>query len=398
MRTTKKIIKLENIWHRNTNCIAMVFPYDTQLQTVVRSIPGAKFSRTHTCWYVAASAGIVGQIILAFKDKAWVDKSALKSELTSKANTTETLKPNLAVTRILRRKSIDENLNPDHVQALRMMEQKLKLKGYSSSTQRTYRQHYSEFAQFYNDIHPTDISELDIQNYLLFLVEQKKLSTSAQNQAINSIKFFYEKVLKQERKVYAIERPMKEFRLPEVLSQEEIMRIAEAPSNLKHKLILLLIYSSGLRRSELLKLRIGDVNTDRLVLFVRGGKGKKDRQVILAKSLVPLLKQYLEEYQPKFWFFEGMKGVQYSATSLQQIFKAAAKKAGIKKQVRLHMLRHSFATHLIENGTPTRYVQELLGHGSSKTTEIYTHVTRYGYEQLKSPLDHMVEQKHIRGD
>jgi integrase/recombinase XerD len=280
---------------------------------------------------------------------------------------------------------------------LRMMEQKLILKGYSPTTLKTYTQQFSEFLFFYNDIHPTDITELDVHNYLLYLVEKKKLSRSTQNQAINSIKYFYEKVMKQPRKVYYIERPLKEHKLPQILSQLEVMAIFEAPKNLKHKVMLMLIYASGLRRSELLNLRIGDIDLNRCVVFIRGGKGRKDRQSIMAQSLRPLLEKYMAEFNPKFWLFEGQTGEQYSATSLQQVLKQAVRKANIKKQVRLHMLRHSFATHLLEGGTSTRYIQELLGHESSKTTEIYTHVTRFGFENLTSPLDQIVASKQLRG-
>lgn len=396
----KKTVKLKWLKHRGMKCIAIYFTYDNELKEAIKTIPEARFSATNKCWYVPVAQGMVKNIFKALAGKAWVDKTALD---VAKENTSaksiipsNNIKPDKQRTE--RRKSIEDDLSDYHLQALRMMEQKLKLKNYSSSTLKTYRQQFSEFLHFYHDMYPADISDLDIQNYLLFIVEQKKLSRSAQNTAINAIKFFYEKVLKQERKVYYLERPMKEFRLPDVLSQEEIMRIAEAANNLKHRLMLLIIYASGLRRSELLNLKVGDINTDREVLIIKGGKGRKDRQVMLAKSLIPLIIKYMEDYQPKFWLFEGVNHEQYSATSLQVVFKRAAKKAGIKKQVRLHMLRHSFATHMIENGIATRYVQELLGHGSPKTTEIYTHVSRYGMEKIKSPLDEMVEKKQLRGD
>lgn len=196
--------------------------------------------------------------------------------------------------------------------------------------------------------------------------------------------------------MYYLERPIKDKKLPEVLSQEEVMLIFEALDNLKHKVMLMLIYSAGLRRSELLNLRIGDVDFHRNIVFIRGGKGHKDRQSVLSQNLVPLLQQYLKEYSPGFWLFEGHQGERYSASSLQQVLKQATKKAGIRKFVRLHMLRHSFATHLLEAGTSTRYIQVLLGHESPQTTEIYAHVSRFALDRIQSPLDQMITKKQIK--
>jgi len=248
---------------------------------------------------------------------------------------------------------------------------------------------------FYPDVHPVDLSDTEIRNYMLFLVEKKKLSASTQNQSINAIKFFYEKVLLQDRKVYYLERPMKEKRLPEVLSQEDVLAIFDALDNVKHRAMLMLIYSAGLRRSELLNLRIGDVDFHRRLIFIRAAKGHKDRQSVLAQNLIPVMQRYLEKYTPGFWVFEGLSGERYSATSLQSVLKRAARKAGVKKAVRLHMLRHSFATHLLEAGTSTRYIQVLLGHESPKTTEIYAHVSRFALNNIQSPLDQIGGKRQL---
>lgn len=410
MAKLSKSVKVEKLYHRGQFHLAIRFPIDAQLKECVKSIPDSKFSITHKCWYIPSVKGALGNIFKAFENIAWVDISAIKKikeenaetehEATSKAPKQELVKQEDAPKAIkpVERKSFKEQLNEVQLQALRMMEQKLKLKGYAASTLKTYLQNFSEFLAFYYDLHPTDISDMDIHNYLLYLVEQKKISKSAQNQAINSIKFFFEKVLKQERKVYHIERPMKEWRLPEVLSEEEVLAIFEAVKNLKHRTMLMLIYSAGLRRSELLNLRLGDVDLYRNIVFIRGGKGRKDRQSIMAQVLAPIVQKYLEEYQPKFWLFEGQFGEQYSATSLQQVLKRAVTDAGIKKRVRLHMLRHSFATHLLEHGTSTRYIQVLLGHESPKTTEIYAHVTKFGMDKVLSPLDQIARSKQLRGE
>jgi integrase/recombinase XerD len=381
---TRKSVIVKKLFHRDNHCLGIFFGWDSETNTEVRKIPGVKFSNTNKCWYVPDEQQALTKIVETLKGKVWVDYSALKLNDAVVSAAPQKIEPK-------------ELLSQDQVQALRMIEQKLKLRGYSENTQRTYLNQFKEFLLFFKDTHPIDLTEVEIRNYLLYLIEQRKLSKSAQNQAINSIKFFYEKVLMQERKLYHLERPMKDKRLPEVLSQEEVMNVFEALDNLKHKTMLMLIYSAGLRRSEMLNLRIGDVDFNRSIVFIRGGKGHKDRQTVLSQNLIPLLQQYLNEFAPGFWLFEGPKGERYSASSLQQIFKRAAKKAGVKKIVRLHMLRHSFATHLLESGTSTRYIQVLLGHESPKTTEIYAQVSRFALDKIQSPLDQMIIKKKVEG-
>lgn len=381
---TRKSVIVKKLFHRDNHCLGIFFGWDSETNTEVRKIPGVKFSNTNKCWYVPDEQQALTKIVETLKGKVWVDYSALKLNDAVVSAAPQKIEPK-------------ELLSQDQVQALRMIEQKLKLRGYSENTQRTYLNQFKEFLLFFKDTHPIDLTEVEIRNYLLYLIEQRKLSKSAQNQAINSIKFFYEKVLMQERKLYHLERPMKDKRLPEVLSQEEVMNVFEALDNLKHKTMLMLIYSAGLRRSEMLNLRIGDVDFNRSIVFIRGGKGHKDRQTVLSQNLIPLLQQYLNEFAPGFWLFEGPKGERYSASSLQQIFKRAAKKGGVKKIVRLHMLRHSFATHLLESGTSTRYIQVLLGHESPKTTEIYAQVSRFALDKIQSPLDQMIVKKKVEG-
>jgi len=378
--TLQLSVKIEYLYHREKHCLGIYFPIHRELLAIVRQIPGATFSKTHTCWYVEKRPTLLTEIFSAFKGMAWVDITSLKKQESFPAKAPA--KPELP---------------EEHVQILRMTEQKLKLRGYSENTQRTYLQMFKDFLRFYAQHNPVDLTEVEIRNYLIYLVEKKKISRSAQNQSINAIKFFYEKVLGQDRKVYHLERPMKEKRLPEVLSQEEIMRIFETLNNIKHRFMLMLIYSSGLRRSELLNLRIGDVDVNRNIVFIRGGKGRKDRQSVMAQSLNPLLTEYLAKYNPKFWLFEGPGNSRYSESSLRQILFRAAKAAGIKKQVRLHMLRHSFATHLLESGTSTRYIQVLLGHESPKTTEIYAHVSRFALDKIQSPLDQLANTRELKG-
>lgn len=242
---------------------------------------------------------------------------------------------------------------------------------------------------------PENLTENDISSYQDYLVQKRRVSISTQNQAINAIKFYYEKVLKRSKMDFYIDRPFREKKLPEIISEHELLLLIGAIDNLKHKTLIIVLYSSGLRRSELINLRLKDVLFDKKIIFVRGGKGKKDRTTILADYAVTKIKDYLELFKPNYWLFEGMNRKQYSATSIVAVLRKASKQAKLNKVVRPHMLRHSFATHLLEQGIDLRYIQTLLGHSSSKTTEIYTHVSNKSLAKIKSPLDHIYDAKSM---
>ncbi len=266
---------------------------------------------------------------------------------------------------------------------------KLKELRYSNNTIKVYTDLFGEFINYYEEVEIRNISESMIVDFLQYLVNERNVSTSYQNQSINAIKFYYEKVLRGPRKVYQIDRPRKEKLLPEVLSTEEVAAILKSINNLKHKAIIMTIYSAGLRISELTNLRIKDIDSKRMQIRVEQGKGKKDRYTLLGNKTLETLRIYVKEYKPREWLFEGANGGQYSTRSVQNILKNALKKVGISKNISVHSLRHSFATHLLESGTDLRYIQELLGHASSKTTEIYTHITTKGFDQIKNPLDNL---------
>lgn len=371
-------VKLKNLRHRDKDCIGIYYGYNADINTLTKTIPGVSFSNTHKCWYVENTPGTFDKVVSTYKNQnIRVDDSGFVKE---------TKFDNPPVT---------TEVDLPRVFAIEQVVKHLKLRGYSPSTIKIYQVQFGLFLNFFPDILPQDLGPDEIEMYLLHLIERKKVSKSTQNTAINAIKFYFEKVLKQDRKVYYLERPHKEQKLPNVLSQEEIIAILSTPQNLKHRLMLTLIYSAGLRRSELLNLKVEDLDTARMTVRIRGGKGKKDRQSILAKSILPLLEEYLENTKPTFWLFSGQDGTQYSATSLQKILKDAVRKSGIKRMVTLHTLRHSFATHLLESGTATRYIQVLLGHDSPKTTEIYAHVTRFGLDKLRSPLDQLPIEKKL---
>jgi integrase/recombinase XerD len=265
--------------------------------------------------------------------------------------------------------------------------EKLKIRRYSESTLNTYCNSFIEFINYYKTKNLDDITEVEIKDYMLYLTDERHVSSSYQNQAVNAIKFYYEQVKRGAKIKYYIDRPKKERFLPAVLSEEEVKLIIDNTENLKHKCILMTIYSGGLRMSELLNLKISDIDSKRMQIFLKSAKGKKDRYTILSKNTLAQLRKYFKEYQPKVWLFEGINGSQYSDRSVQNIFKKAVAKSKINKYVSVHTLRHSFATHLLENGTDLRYIQALLGHGSAKTTQIYTHISTKAVRDIMNPLD-----------
>jgi len=260
-------------------------------------------------------------------------------------------------------------------------------KRYSNNTQRIYCNYFKDFNSYFKDNELDKLTTEQINNYILDLIQSKKISISQQNQRINAIKFYYEKILGRNKQYYALHRPNKEHKLPKVLSKNEVKKILTSSNNLKHHCILLLIYSAGLRRSELINLKVSDINSERMIVNIVNAKGKKDRISLFSENTLKLLREYYKKYKPANYLFEGMKGGKYSPTSVAKILKKTALKAGLQKNVTPHMLRHSFATHLLEQGTDLRYIQELLGHNSSKTTEIYTHVSKKAIAKIKNPVD-----------
>ncbi len=217
---------------------------------------------------------------------------------------------------------------------------------------------------------------------------KNNFSASYQNQIVNALKLFFKIIKDSKIEIDKIHRPKREKVLPNVLSKEEVKKILEAHANLKHRTMLSLIYSCGLRCGELIALQPHHIDSKRNIVVLKNSKGKKDRIVPLSPKILELLRDYYRAYKPKIYLFEGQEtGTPYSEKSLQSVLKQALQKAGIKKPVTLHWLRHSYATHLLESGTDLRYIQELLGHNSSKTTEIYTHVSTKSIQQIKSPFD-----------
>ncbi len=266
-------------------------------------------------------------------------------------------------------------------------EERLITQRYSPKSIKIYVGCVSSFLKMFSKYNPQDISLELIEKYILWIIKEKNISASYQKQILFSITKFYDSIYNKKVDLYSLYPKRAEYKLPKYLSLSDVQKIINGTDNLKHKSIISVLYGGGLRLSELINLQLSDINSDKMLIFIRQSKGKKDRVVMLSEKLLTLLRQYYVAYKPKFWLFEGQSGGQYSAKSVQQVVKSAAQKAGININVTPHVLRHAFATHLIENGTDIRFIQELLGHNSIKTTEKYTMITDVSKSKIKSPLD-----------
>lgn len=270
----------------------------------------------------------------------------------------------------------------------------LKLRNYSYKTFKSYRSHLLDFAKYISPRHPRDLNEQDIREYLLHLIHDRNFTAGTMGQVISAIRFLYVELYKRPFAIAGIPRPLKERKLPVVLSLEEVKRIFETLGNEKHRIMLMLVYSAGLRVGEVVRLKPEDIDSDRMMIHIRGGKGKKDRYTVLSGVILGSLRAYWKAYRPKKWLFEGKEaGKPYSIRSAERVFEKAASRAGIVKHVSIHSLRHAFATHLLEQGTDIKFIQELLGHCSVRTTEIYTHVSKKEIGQIRSPIESIIQPK-----
>lgn len=358
---TLKTLQLEQVKHQNEMRLVVRFDFDDTLKHLVKQLAGAKWSNTLKSWYVDDTNENLTKIYTLFENKAAIDESLLVEIVKLSAEA-------------------EENI-------IRFVSW-LKSKRYSPNTIKTYVDAIKTFLKFYHNKPIAEITNQDVITFNNEYILAKNYSASFQNQVVNSIKLFFRTVQNKTIDVDLVHRPKRPKLLPNVLSKEEIKAILEAPTNVKHKTMLSLIYACGLRRSELLNLKPEHINSKRNLLIIKQSKGKKDRITPISDKLIGLLRDYYKSYKPEIWLFEGQKkGEQYTAESLQSVLKQALEKCNITKPVTLHWLRHSYATHLLESGTDLRYIQELLGHNSSKTTEIYTHVSTKSLQNIKSPFD-----------
>ena len=373
----KEQILLEKGIHKGIDVVFIIFPPFRKLLAVVKGIKNARWSHSTGKWYILRKDFDLEPVLLAFKNFGDVDYTRLRVGISAKSKS--------EISRL------NKNTIPTEItETLAKLKYWLAHKRYSDSTITTYLDCVKSFLLF---TYPKPIKEVNNDDLVIYVNEYiltNNLSQSYQNQVINAIKILFREVEHIDFNVEEFERPRRVHKLPNVLSKQEVVSILTAPVNLKHRTMLSLIYACGLRRSELLNLKPSDIDSNRRLLLIRQAKGNKDRVVPISDKVIRMLREYYKIYRPIEWLFEGnSRGVAYSEKSLQSVLNHAVAKSQIQKPVTLHWLRHSYATHLLEGGTDLRYIQELLGHKSSKTTEIYTHVSTKNLQNIKSPFDEL---------
>ncbi|MEX6625292.1 tyrosine-type recombinase/integrase [Tenacibaculum salmonis] len=356
--------------HRKKVVLVLLFKYNNNVINRIRNFKKFTWSKSLKGWICPFSDDILIEVKEALIDIAIIKIDASVSE-------------NIQNRGVKNRRTLtDENKEVirDYVKYLRG-------KRYSDSTVMTY---FTFVADFINFIQPAPIDSLTNKNVELFIENvfiARKYSISSQRQFISALKLFVAFYPSCKINSFVLERPKRSKKLPSILSQQEVVTLLRVTKNLKHRAILALLYSAGLRISELINLELLHIDIARRQLFIQNGKGRKDRYVILADSFLPLLQNYISTYVPKRFFVESPSGTKYSASSVRKFLHTSTRLAGIKKNVTPHTLRHSYATHLLENGIGLRHIQELLGHSKPETTMIYTHVAKKDLLDIKSPLD-----------
>ena len=404
-------ITLKALHHRGMECIGIFsmqsrLPSGDNLNYYFQKKAGARWSRTNKCWYIPCAKKnyellakvLSGKVILEVgelkeyllqrkKNKAVVsvagqNKSIVKP-VTIKTTAVQPEKP-------VQQKQKPWKLSKENFEAFQKFTQQLILKSYSPSTIKTYRNEFTQFLQLIRHTPANEFSVQRLKDYLQYCHEKLKLSENTLHSRMNALKFYYENVLKKEKFFWEIPRPKKPLQLPKFFNQDEIASIIKAAANLKHKVMLMLAYSGGLRVSEVVTLKTRNIDSKRMCILIENAKGKKDRFVILSPLLLIMLREYWKAYNPKregYLFAGQFEGEPYSTRSLQLVLNAAKQKAGIIKPGSVHALRHSFATHLLDKGTDVTMIMKLLGHNDLKTTLRYLHVTNRDMMKIISPLD-----------
>ncbi|CAN5817018.1 hypothetical protein BH11BAC3_BH11BAC3_44530 [soil metagenome] len=411
-------ILLKPILHRQQECIGIYFSDVPLLKQAVKKIFGSQWTRTHKCWYVALNRENYQAIVIAFDGLAETNNIALHHYLNEKKK--NALKSGKATEQLaMAAPGKISTISPGRQSATRppdtlavpsgmhlitevnghilpAMKERLILRALSPNTIKTYLGEMSQLLQVLGNKKADDLTPDRLKKYLVYCFEVLKDSENTLLSRINALKFYYEQVLGREKFFWEIPRPKRPLLLPKVISEEKILEGLLAVKNLKHRTLLLLAYSAGLRVSEAVSIKVVDVNSDRMQIFLNAAKGKKDRLVTLSSTILLLLREYYKIYKPKEWLFEGQySNEHYSTRSAQKIFKDAYKRLQLPGKCSFHSLRHSFATHLLENGTDITYIQKLLGHNDIKTTLRYTQVTNRDASKIESPLDKIMRKKGL---
>lgn len=365
-------VRLFPLEHKKAMHIGIAFKYDEAVKAHIKKLAGVLWTSTHSCFYIADSPGNKSRL---YQHLAQQNYTVFSKEIQTGSER-----------RFKREETLRKKLGRSGIKYLWEFVNFLRGKRYSESTVRTYYNFVLKFLSFQTKP-VAEITNRDVELFVEEVIAGRGYSISSHRQCISALKLFAELHPQAIFDAEKFETPKKSMYLPSVLSREEVIDLLRSTRNLKHRAVLALIYSSGLRIGELLKLQLKDIDIDRRQILIRQAKGRKDRYAILAESYLPLLYNYMATYKPSKLFVEGKDGKAYSSSSVRSFLKYSCNRAGIYKPVSPHTLRHSFATHMLENGIDIRYIQELLGHSRPETTMIYTHVTEKSLKKIKSPLD-----------
>ncbi len=400
-----KTVLLQPLLHRNTENIGIYFERDAGLQLLVRRQPGSKWSQSHKCWYIPLGQQSYLALLESLKPVARVNITALRAYLLKKQKVSK-LSPvpqkpmvnkSIAPTKPVARTNI-WSLSDANVEALTLFVQRLQLKAYSPSTINTYRNEFIQLLKILNQKPVHSLTTDDLKRYMVFAMKEQHITENTAHSRLNALKFYFEQVLGREKFFWDIPRPKKPLLLPKLLNEDEIRRLFNALTNKKHKAMLFTAYSAGLRVSEIVNLKLTHIDSRRMQIFIACAKGKKDRYVNLSPVLLDILRNYIKTFQPKpqTYLFESGQTLQaYPIRTVQQVFTNAKLKAGIKKEVGVHSLRHSFATHLLDKGTDIKYIKDLLGHFDIRTTERYLHVSKQQLVNIVSPFDDLWNEEKL---
>jgi len=389
-------VSLKPLFHRNQECIGIYYRHQPSLNTIIKKLPGVRWSQTHKCWYVPLNSDSYNSTYKALNGKAELDITTLKQYLEKKKKVVATTKLSATKQNIVKpipSTSPVWKLSGENLEALEKFVQLLKLKAYSESTIRTYRNEFIQLLQLLKSKAVNELTPDDLKRYMVYAMEKEGIKENTAHSRLNALKFYFEQVLHREKFFWEIPRPKKPIELPKIFNQDEIAAIINSVKNKKHKAMLMLAYSAGLRVSEVVSIKTYQIDSKRMTILIKQAKGKKDRIVSLSPVLLVMLREYALQYKPdkKGYLFGGIvKGTPYSTRSLQEVIQAAKNKAGIIKPGSIHSLRHSFATHLIDKGTDVTMIQKLLGHNDIKTTLRYLHTSNRDLLKIISPLDDLM--------
>jgi site-specific recombinase XerD len=390
---------LKPFYHRDQECIGIHYPQNPAINQYILKKISAKWSRTNRCWYVPFTEKDYVLLLNELSGKVNLQTSAMDEYFLKniKIDPQLTVEPPKLLT-VKQTQPSALNLSPQNLLQLEKFIQMLQLKAYSPSTIKTYRNEFMQLLKLIKDKAVNTLTEEDIKRYMVYVMQKEKLSENTAHSRLNALKFYFEKVLGREKFFWEIPRPKKPMLLPKLLNETELRNLFNALENKKHKAMLFTAYSAGLRVSEIVNLKIADIDSKRMQILIERAKGKKDRYVNLSPILLDILRNYIKIYKPspKIYLFESEQTQNsYPTRTVQQIFTNAKNKAGIKKEVGVHSLRHSFATHLLDKGTDIRYIKDLLGHFDIKTTERYLHVSKQKLVNIISPLDDLIQKEGI---